>query len=544
MSKLRICLPARLPALLLAGAAALALASCATYPSGTYEDYVGPPKGNGQAPAPAKPAPVSAAPQLPATGPVEISVNDAILLTLGNNEAFRVERFGPSIAGTFVDELRAAFDPIFTAGISASRTTVAATSTKGLVTSTVRTLAENVGLTQFLPTGTTVGLTLAGTQSRFTPGGPLSSTGVGLSVTQALLQGFGVDVNLATLRQARIDVETSQYVLRGFAEALVAQAEESYWDFLLAQREIEIFSQAVRLAQSQLDQTQEMIRIGRLAKTEIVSAQAEVALRQQDLIGGRTALETARLNMVRLINPQGDRPWSRQIVLKDQPAMAEDELGDVEAHVATGLRMRPDLNEARLQVQRGDLDVVRTTNGLLPQLDAFLTLGKTGYSRSFTDSVEDIPGEAGSNAAVGLALQVPIGNRAPMARRSRAVFNLDQAKAAVENFAQLVQVDVRSAYVTVANAREQVTAATATRKLQEENLKAEQEKLRVGRSTTLQVAQVQDALLASQIAEVQAIIAHMKALTELYRLEGSLLVRRSIAAPGSQPVDITRPRQW
>ena len=95
---------------------------------------------------------------------------------------------------------------------------------------------------------------------------------------------------------------------------------------------------------------------------------------------------------------------------------------------------------------------------------------------------------------------MPIGDRAPIARHSRAVFNLNQAKAAVDNMAQLVQVDVRTAYVTVANAREQVVAATATRKLQEENLKVEQEKLRVGRSTTLLVAQVQDLLLASRSA--------------------------------------------
>ena len=478
-------------------------------------EYVGP------APAPTAPAgpePHGPAaplipPVLPATGPVEVGVSDATLAALQNNEAFRVERLGPSIAATFVDELRAAFDPVFSADFTISRSTSTRVFGTGLLASTLKMMTGDVSLTEFLPTGTTVALILTGTKSRPIPGGPLGSTRVGLTVTQSLLQGFGLDVNLASLRQARIDVETSQYVLRGFAEALVAQVEESYWDYRLAQMEIDIFARSEQLAEDQLKQTEEMIRIGRLAKTEVVSAQAEVALRKQDLIGSRTALETARLSLVRLINPQGDGPWGRQIVLKDKPAMGDDDLGDVEPHVALALRMRPDLNEARLQVQRGDLEVVKTKNGLLPLLDAFITLGKSGYASTFGRSLNDVGEGPGKDISGGFTFQVPIGNRAPTARNRRAVLNLKEAKTAVDNMAQLVQVDVRSAFVTVANAREQVVATTATRALQEQKVQVEQEKFRVGRSTTLLVAQAQRDLLASQISEVQAIVAYMKALT-------------------------------
>jgi len=49
------------------------------------------------------------------------------------------------------------------------------------------------------------------------------------------------------------------------------------------------------------------------------------------------------------------------------------------------------------------------------------------------------------------------------------------------------------------------------------------------------VAQVERDLLASQIAEVQAVANCLKAYVELYRLEGSLLDRRGIAAPARNP---------
>jgi outer membrane protein TolC len=106
----------------------------------------------------------------------------------------------------------------------------------------------------------------------------------------------------------------------------------------------------------------------------------------------------------------------------------------------------------------------------------------------------------------------------------------------VKNLAQLVQVDVRSAYIEVTRAKEQISATAATRALQEEKARIEAEKFRVGKSTTLLVAQAQRDLLSSRITEIETITNYLKALIELHRLEGSLLERRGIIAPGREPV--------
>src|SRR4030042_22910 len=107
---------------------------------------------------------------------------------------------------------------------------------------------------------------------------------------------------------------------------------------------------------------------------------------------------------------------------------------------------------------------------------------------------------------------------------------------ALENLIQLVKVDVRSAYIEVTRTREQISATVATRNFQEEKLLAETEKFRVGKSTSLLVAQAQRDLVASQIAETQSIANYLKALVALYRLEGSLLQRRGISSPGTESI--------
>jgi outer membrane protein TolC len=209
----------------------------------------------------------------------------------------------------------------------------------------------------------------------------------------------------------------------------------------------------------------------------------------------------------------------------------------VEAHANVALKLRPDLNQARLQIQRGDLEVVRTKNGVLPQLNVFITLGKTGYSKSFGGSVTGLDGD-GYNALVGLNFVDNVGNRAANAQYHVAKLSREQQIDSLQNLIDLAQVDVRSGYMEVVRTREQIAATTATRILQEEKLRAESEKFRVGRSTSILVAQAQRDLLSSQIDEIQAVVGNIKALVNLYQLEGSLLVRRRIAAPGTQTVHL------
>ncbi|MDD4890164.1 MAG: TolC family protein, partial [Phycisphaerae bacterium] len=361
----------------------------------------------------------------------------------------------------------------------------------------------------------------------------LTQTRASLSVTQALLQGAGAKVNLASLRQAELDTLSSLYELRGFTLALVADVQAAYWNYILAQRQIEIFEHSVDLAKRQLADIQERINVGRLAKTELAAAEAELALRNEGLIDARSSLVQARLRLLRLVSPAGPDLWTRDITPMDLPSVPQVRLDSVEAHAQLALMKRPDLNQARLLVKRDELEIVKTKNGLLPRLDLFATLGKSGYAESFGRSVAQMGGES-YDVLTGVRFEHAPMNRDARARNSRALASRDQARDAVDNLAQLVQVDVRSAYEELIRAREQVAATAATRKLQEENLRAETEKFINGKSTTLLVAQVQRDLLAAQVNEVQAVVAYLNAFVSLFRLDGSLLDRMGIVTPGPE----------
>jgi outer membrane protein len=471
---------------------------------------------------------------------LQIDIERAILMAMGNNRSLIVQQMNPEIRRTLEEEQRAVFDPVLS-GQASQRRSVAdrlSRAGSGIESSITDTATGVIALDKLFPTGTAVGVDAT---SNYTDSSLYSDTFVsnrlGVSVTQSLLRGRDVRVNTTQIHQAAIDTQISEYELRGFTELLVQAVESGYWDYALALRQIDIYTDSLKLAEQQMEEAQERIKLGALAETELAAAKAEVALRRENLINARATVTTRRLVLLRLLNPTDTVDWDSDIVLEYQTALPDFPLDPVADHVQVALRMRPDLNQARLLIRRGELDVVQTRNGLLPRLDAFITYGRTSYARTFSDASGNFDGPS-YDVESGLVMELPLGNRAAKARHTRAVISKQQSIKALENMSQLVQVEVRTAYVEVGRTREQITATAATRESQEEKLRVETEKFRVGKSTSLLVAQAQRDLVSSQIGEIQAITNYFKALVALYRLEGSLLPRRGIAAPGAEPAVI------
>lgn len=539
-------------------------------PAAEGPEHVSPPALEDTAPA----APESAPPPAAPGDALNLTVEGAIVVALANNKALAVEEVNPAIQRTFVSEQRSVFDPVLTASYTETddevdrdllvRTPVSipdgagGTITAGSIWQPIETEVETdtasrgAAITQRLPTGTditvSVGKNRAVVRNKSTD--PRRAYGtdtdtdthtLDVTVRQQLLRGGGLGVNLASLRQARLAALSSEYNLRGFAENLVSQVEQAYWDCLTAQRQIKIFEESLVIAQNQAQEVRDRIDIGDLAESEYAAAEAEVAQRKSSLIDARSNYDTLRLAFLRLLNPNADSLRPVDLNLLSDPMIPSVDLIDVEASIRLARRMRPDLNQARLQIQQDDLELVRTRNGLLPQLDVFINLSnavnKTHYSELFLVNTQNERDER-VTTQVGAEFSYPIGNRGPRARYNRSKMTRDRNLLALANLSQLVEQDIRAAYVEVERSRQQIDATAVTSRLQQISLDVEREKYRLGRSTILLVSQAQRDLLSAQLSEVQAIAAYLKALVNLYRLEGSLLERRGVICPGSDPVEL------
>lgn len=460
---------------------------------------------------------------------LRIGLQEAILLGLKNNPTVTIQRLDPKIMKTYVKEAGADFEPKL--GATGEKSESKSQRRLGALPTPLDLQDDrfdiSAQITEFLPTGTTISASAGMTGSVSNLYTDQYTGTAGLTVTQSLLKGFGFCANLASLRQARLDVEISKSELKGVAESVTADIEKGYWDLFLTRQEMDIQQKSLTLAKQQLAESLERVAVGKLPELELAAVHAEVAARRSLLIDAQSRHEQTRLNFLYLLNPRIEKFWSALPLPIDRPFLPEDTLDTVEVHEQVGMKFRPDLEQARLVLKKGELEVARTKNGLLPQLDLFISLGRTSYSKVFEEAYPDLKSPFYQTSA-GLTFSFPVTDREASAQWSRARYSRDQQALAMQNMEKLVQWDIRSAYVEVLRFRQQIEATRVTREMEEKKVAAELEKFRVGKSTNYLVLQAQRDFTASQLDEARAMVAYLNALVDLYISEGSLLERRGI----------------
>lgn len=465
------------------------------------------------------------------TDTLRIGIKDAVFMALERNPTVTIQRIQTDISHTFASEQRSAFDPLLSGSTSTS-------TNKGQrflgtrptpVDLTQNAKQYGLQINQVLPIGTSIvgNATLSGTTSNLYTS--QASGTFGLTVTQPLLQGFGLGANMATLRKANLDVDISRAELKGVAEEVASQVENAYWDVYLATEEVDIQEKSVELAERQLQESIERVAVGRLPELDLATVRAELATRQEALIDARSRYEQARLHILYLLNPSNPSGWNLVPLPTEQPFVPVDSLENVEAHEELGMRFRADLNQARLSLKKGEIDVVQTRNGLLPRLDLFITLGRTSYASVMNKAYPDVQSPF-RNQNVGVNLSFPITERKTLAQYNRAKRTREQIDQSVKNLERMAQFDIRSAYIEVLRTRQQINATRVSRELQEKKLEAEQEKFRVGKSTNYLVLQAQRDYTASRRDEARSKVSCLEALVNLYLMEGTLLDRRGISS--------------
>jgi outer membrane protein TolC len=374
---------------------------------------------------------------------LNLTVEGAVLLALRHNRDLRVERLNPVIAGTFERIERGVFDPeIFAeAEFFEEETSETSRSTGEQFSVQARETYGAAGIRQFLPTGTTVEGEIRQNRDTSNRSPEQQTARAGISVTQSLLRGFGPAVNLAAVRQAELGARASVYELRGFAEAVLAETELAYWNFVLAEREIAIFQRSLELARRQLDEIDQRIEVGVLPEIEAAAARAEVARREQALIDGQGLLEDRRLRLLRLL---GIDRMDREISAVSEIGVEPEPITDLPDRLRLAEQFRPDLGEARLRLEQNRLEILVTRNGRLPRLELFLDLGLTGFDDTFSGSLQEMSGET-YEVTAGFELSHYLGNRTAKARDEQARANRRQSAEAVANLEQFVRFEVRLA---------------------------------------------------------------------------------------------------
>jgi len=371
-----------------------------------------------------------------------------------------------------------------------------------------------------------------------------------LNITQPLLRDFGIDINTSQIRIANLNLAISEQEFKQMVIDTLFDVESSYWNLYFRIEDLKSKTLSLKLAEDLLREFKIRIDAGTLAPIEIYQAEAEVALRSEEVIVAQSLVQAAEDKLKASLNLyENERYWNLVIIPSESP-QAKKITFDLNESVRVALQNRPDFRQAEINIKAADIQVKYTKNQTLPRLDLIGSLGKTGlagrpqdtsgafgplfrstpspWKGHWDDVYDSMFGKDYYNYLLGVKIDFPLENRLARSQYSKAKVQAAQALTSLKDAENLVINDVREAIRRIDTTSKVLDSAIATLKLSEEKLKAEQKKYEVGMSTAHDVLEFQDDLARAMSTLALARTEYSKSITNHARATGLLLEHKGL----------------
>jgi outer membrane protein TolC len=302
----------------------------------------------------------------------------------------------------------------------------------------------------------------------------------------------------------------------------VTAVANAYYELIYAQQNVQVQQEALDLAQTQLDQDNQRVQIGTLAILSVQQDESQAAQSKANLIAAQSALDTDQNNLKNLLTDNYAQ-WHDRDIQPSETLAAPLQSFDLQNSWNKGMAERPDLLQARLNVEQQGIQLKFNRNQLLPDLELTGSYGYRGAGREFDNAVDQTVEGNAPNYTYGATLSIPLGNINARNQYKSTKAALQQVELQFKQLEQNILVLIDNAVKTAQSDYQSVQARKQARIYAEAALDAEQKTYAVGKATTFEVLTYQNNLTAARSQEIRALANYNEALTALAQQEGSTL---------------------
>jgi outer membrane protein TolC len=492
----------------------------------------------------------------------------AIELALENNYDLNLERHNRLLREWDITLDRSAYDPTGNFGFNWNRAkTPSASVLSGGPSVTDIVTDYTFGYEHPFSTGSSLQVDFKGIRNRttnfFSSLVPAINTQFNVTFHQKLLEGFMKADAEYDLEISRNNLELSGAQFRAEVINVVSQVQDGFWELDYSLQDIEVKQKSLELAQTTYEQNQARLEVGTASRLEVVQAQAEVALRREELIGSQSSYRLAQDRLIKLITSLDDpRKFSGQLV-PDQTKRKLPQPEPYDQLIESAISLRPEIQQSDLTIANREVDLSRSRDKLRPSLDFVggyqqFGLGGTTVERDFSQGfinppiVAIIPGGLGDALSqtfsgtyygyvVGLNLQFPIHNTEARARNAQAQIELNQARMQRGSVKQNIGTEIRNTLTLIEGNRARVEASETAVKAAQERVDGEQARFDVGMGTTRDLLEAQRDLMVAQSVLLRARIDLIENYATLDQAVGRTLQRHNIILKDAEDQNVVRP---
>ncbi|MDT7040922.1 TolC family protein [Candidatus Nitronereus thalassa] len=477
-------------------------------------------------------------------GVVTISLKDVVLQALEHNLDITVSRQSRDVRVTDILFEQAKFDPTVEMSARYDRSIVPLNRpvfgfggvTQGAEPDNFdqNDTQASLGLTQKLYSGGTYDMALdtnrnsvAGSSSfLFNPGYTANFL---VNFTQPLLRDFGAKVNQTAIHIAQNSVQVEHYTFVREVLEVIAEVEQAYWELVFARENESVFREALTAAKELLASNRAKVKAGVMADVEVLQAKTGVANRVEQILVAQKAVRDQEDQLRQLISPT-EEELRQTLVLVPLDRPAQDRDASLWGHaVDAALQHRPEILQAKTNIESSTLNTSLAKNKLLPRLEFQGSVGLSGLGKEVGDTLDRTRSTDFYNLGAGMVLSYPLGNRSAQSQYRRRQLEADQAKSTLQNVRRQVIVDSKEAVRRVKTDLKRMATTRIARKLAERQRAAEQERLNLGLSTTRQVLEFQRDEAIARVNALRAIVDYNQSLANLNRMTVATLDKYAIS---------------
>ncbi|HEY1910410.1 MAG TPA: efflux RND transporter permease subunit [Vicinamibacterales bacterium] len=491
--------------------------------------------------------------QTPAT--LRLSIDEAVKMALDNNVDLKVARIDPEISDTRVASAAGVFKPTLNSSVTTNNQLVPPSGLLSPVATSTDVLSGGATIAQQLPWyGTTynVGWTASSTSSNsfLNSYDPLIQSGLAFTASQPLLRNFKIDFSRQALATSRTNRDIADTQLHETVVHTTANVKASYWNLVSARATVDARQSALDLAEELVRVNKAKVEIGTSPPLDLVSAQAEVAADQEQLIIAQTAVKQSE-DLLRLLifDASVRENWTVNLDTIDSPPVSTPTI-DVEAAVTRALAERADLTHARKDIENAKTNEAFSNNQTLPDVRLNATYSANALGGTQILRTSDFPGTIlGPGAitpftsilgslfsqdyptwSVGVSVSYPLGKSQVEADYARAKLATVQSEGRLKSDQARVIQQVRDAGFKIEMNAKRIQTTRLARELADQRLDAERKRFEVGMSTSFLVIQAQRDLAQAKNNEVGAVLAYDLSLVDFDALQEASPSATSVAS--------------
>jgi outer membrane protein TolC len=313
--------------------------------------------------------------------------------------------------------------------------------------------------------------------------------------------------SLRTYQSSRESLHAADLSVQDTREAVVYVVTAGYLQVIAESARVDSARVQVESAQAIYQQALDRFNSGLSARIDMTRSQVELRTQQQRLTSEQAAYAKQKIALARLIGLSS----GQEITLTDALPYAPLENLTLEQAIDLASRNRSDLKAAEAQVHAAEFSRKAAVAERFPTLDVAADYGVIGINPANSHGTFSVEGQ----------LRFPIwaGGHA-RGDIEEADARLQQRRAEYQDLRARVEADVRTAFLDLTAAAEQVRVAESRRELAEDELQQARDRFASGVADTIEVVQAQEVVSSAEQDYIASLNAHNLAKASVARASG------------------------